>query len=56
MASLLEELFTIITEKKAAPKKVTKKAAKSVYRRDYLRTRNKPYRKYEPEHTEAPKE
>ena len=56
MASLLEELFTIITEKKATAKKVTKKTAKSVYRRDYLRTRNKLYRKYEPEHADTPNE
>jgi hypothetical protein len=53
MPSLIEELFDILAEAKGTskPKKVTKKAAKSVYRRDYLRTRNKPYRKYEPEPT-----
>lgn len=51
MTTLLQELFSILVEEGAAPKKtkVTKKAAKSVYRRDYLRTRNKPYRKYDPE-------
>lgn len=33
---------------KAAKKKPLKKAAKSVYHRDYVRTKNKPYRKYDP--------
>lgn len=30
-----------------AKAKVTKKTAKMVYRRDYLKTKNKPYRKYD---------
>lgn len=29
-------------------KKPLKKAARSVYHRDYLKTKNKPYRKYDP--------
>jgi hypothetical protein len=43
--SMLKELM-IITEKKG---KSIKKAAKSVYHRDYTKTKNKPYRKYNPE-------
>ncbi len=30
-------------------KKPLKKAAKAVYHRDYMKTRNKPYRKYDPD-------
>lgn len=30
-------------------KKPLKKAAQSVYHRDYMKTRNKDYRKYDPE-------
>lgn len=44
--SMLKELM-IITEKKG---KTIKKAAKSVYHRDYVKTKSKPYRKYHPEH------
>ena len=33
----------------AAKKTPLKVAAKSVYRRDYLKTKNKPYRKYDEE-------
>lgn len=36
----------LITEKKQ--KKSLKKAAKSVYHRDYVKTKNRPYRKYDP--------
>lgn len=43
--SMLKELM-IITEKKG---KSVKKAAKSVYHRDYVKTKSKPYRKYHPE-------
>lgn len=42
----LKELLLISEEAKA---RVSKKAAKSVYRRDYLKTKNKPYRKYDPQ-------
>ncbi len=42
----LKELM-IITEKKQGKK--LKKAAKSVYHRDYVKTKNKPYRKYDKE-------
>lgn len=41
---LLKEMF-FLEEAKKVP---LKKAAKSVYHRDYLRTKNKPYRKYDP--------
>lgn len=43
-----------IAESKSAPKKKKKplkKAAHQVYHRDYLATKNKPYRKYHKEHT-----
>lgn len=40
---LLKEM--LMMEAKKVP---LKKAAKSVYHRDYLRTKNKPYRKYDP--------
>lgn len=33
-------------------KKPLKKAAKAVYHRDYLKTKNKPYRKYHPDNKE----
>jgi hypothetical protein len=39
---LLKELLN-----EAAKKKPLKKAAKSVYHRDYVKTKNKPYRKYD---------
>lgn len=44
--NFLKELM-IITEKKHGKK--LKKAAKSVYHRDYVKTKNKPYRKYDKE-------
>lgn len=40
----LRELFQLDEAKK---KKSLKSAAKSVYHRDYMKTRNKPYRKYD---------
>lgn len=53
MTTLLEEIIAIMLETTSTKKnKVSKKTAKSVYRRDYLRTRNKPYRKYDPEEYE----
>lgn len=42
--ALLKEMMEIIEEKKMP----LKKAARSVYHRDYLKTKNKPYRKYDP--------
>jgi hypothetical protein len=42
--ALLKEMLDL-TEAKKAP---LKKAARSVYHRDYLKTKNKPYRKYDP--------
>jgi hypothetical protein len=40
---LLREMLELAEGKKAP----LKKAAKAVYHRDYLKTRNKPYRKYD---------
>lgn len=40
---LLRELLQLNEEKE---KKPLKKTAKAVYHRDYMKTRNKPYRKY----------
>jgi hypothetical protein len=34
-------------------KKTLKKAAKSVYHRDYLKTKNKPYRKHQKEESKG---
>lgn len=42
----LRELLLLDEAKKP---KVSKKTAKSVYRRDYLKTKDKPYRKYDAE-------
>lgn len=39
---LLQELFVI-----EAKKPTLKRAARSVYHRDYMKTKNKPYRKYD---------
>lgn len=48
--SLLTELLVVLAEAaKPKKKRVTKAVAKRVYHRDYLRTKNKPYRKYDPE-------
>lgn len=43
----MEFLRELLNE--AAKKKPLKKAAASVYHRDYVKTKNKPYRKYDPE-------
>lgn len=45
--SLLSELM-VLDEGDKQKKKSLKKAAKSVYHRDYMKTKNKPYRKYDP--------
>lgn len=47
---LLHELLDIILEakKKAKKAKVSKKIRSKVYHADYLRTKDKPYRKYDP--------
>ena len=37
-------------------KKPLKQAAKSVYHRDYEKTKNKPYRKYDPEEYQRKKD
>lgn len=44
---ILTELLTILEAKKK-PAKVSKKIRHKVYHADYLRTKNKPYRKYDP--------
>lgn len=44
--SFLNELMVLDESK--SKKKSLKKAAKSVYHRDYVKTKNKPYRKYDP--------
>lgn len=41
------------SEKTKPAKKKLKKAAASVYHRDYMKTRNKPYRKYDPSDRES---
>ena len=43
------ELLKEMLQLDEAKKKPLKKAAKSVYHRDYMKTRNKPYRKYDKE-------
>lgn len=43
---LLREMWQLDEAKK---KKPLKAAAKSVYHRDYMKTKNKPYRKYDGE-------
>ena len=45
--SMLKELMLITEKSKKVP---LKKAARSVYHRDYIKTKTKPYRKYDPEH------
>lgn len=50
--NMLKELLGIITEtakKKKKKKGVPKSAAAAVYHRDYERTKNKPYRDYDPD-------
>lgn len=46
--SLLKEMLITESDKKKA-KKVSRKAAHAVYHRDYIKTKKKPYRKYDPE-------
>lgn len=46
---ILTELLNILEEKKKKPAKVSKKIRHKVYHADYLRTKNKSYRKYDPE-------
>jgi len=45
----MEFLKELLQLDEAEKSKSLKKAAKSVYRRDYLKTKNKPYRKYDPQ-------
>lgn len=46
---MLKELLQLDeAEKKKSKKKVSKVAAKAVYHRDYVKTKKKPYRKYDP--------
>lgn len=47
---LLKEMWLM-----EADKKPLKKAAKSVYHRDYIKTKNKPYRKYDKRKHESEK-
>ncbi len=49
---MMEFLRELLNES-AKKKKSLKKAAQSVYHRDYLKTKNKPYRKYDPEDRKA---
>lgn len=47
---LLKELLQLDeAESKKKKVKVSKKATRAVYHRDYVKTKNKPYRKYDPE-------
>lgn len=41
----LKELVQILTESERKSK-VTRRMAKNVYHRDYVKTKNRPYRKY----------
>lgn len=43
----MQFLRELLNLEEAAKKKPLKKAAKAVYHRDYMKTRNKPYRKYD---------
>ena len=45
--NILNELLQLV-EQKAKKKKVTKSLRRRVYHADYLRTKDKPYRKYDP--------
>lgn len=45
----LKELLQLDEAEKKKKKKVSKVAAKAVYHRDYLKTKKKPYRKYDPD-------
>ena len=47
--TLLQELLELTeSDKKKKRSKVSKKSARSVYHRDYEKTKNQPYRKYDP--------
>lgn len=50
---ILRELFDLMEANKST--KVSKRAAKRVYHRDYVKTKNKPYRKYDHEQYEKSK-
>lgn len=52
---MLKELLQLDEAEKKKKKKVSKTAAKAVYHRDYVRTKNKPYRKYDPDEYVADK-
>lgn len=52
---MLKELLQLDEAEKKKKLKVSKKAAHAVYRRDYLKTKNKPYRKYDPEDYQSDK-
>lgn len=45
---MLKELLQL-DEAKKKKAKVSKKATRAVYHRDYVKTKNKPYRKYDPD-------
>lgn len=47
----LKELANLLTEGKKKKVKVTRKVARAVYHRDYQKTKNKPYRQYDPART-----
>lgn len=49
MEFLRELLQLDEAESKKKKVKVSKKAVRAVYHRDYVKTKNKPYRKYDPE-------
>lgn len=55
---LLKELYAILEEAKKTKKKksVAKSAAAAVYHRDYMRTKHKPYRDYDPDERRAQKD
>lgn len=46
---MLKELLQLDEAEKKKKKKVSKVAAKAVYHRDYVKTKKKPYRKYDPD-------
>lgn len=52
---MLRELLQLDEAEKKKKKKVSKVAAKAVYHRDYVKTKKKPYRKYDPDEYVADK-
>lgn len=52
---MLKELLQLDEAEKKKKKKVSKIAAKAVYHRDYVKTKKKPYRKYDPDEYRAEK-